>query len=297
LTIGKTQNPGQALRYCRGITRRRARNFYWGLKLLPEPQRSALYAVYAWMRRADDIVDDAADVPAARREIARFRAATVSAFSGGVDGGDPVLLALHDIASRFRLGIEHFHAGLDGQLDDLNGRRYETFEDLQEYCRRVASSVGQICIEIWGYDGTDAPAQADDRGVAFQLTNILRDVVEDARAGRVYLPAEDFARYDLTPRDLLAWSPPDRCRAFLAEQIARAEFFYRRSAPLDDAISASCRPTLWAMTTIYHRLLEKMSRNPAQLVRGPRIRLSTMRKGTIAVRARWRSGAPWAVPR
>jgi phytoene synthase len=271
MTTAVDHNPAAAMQYCRDLTRRRARNFYYGLKLLPEPRRSAMYAIYAWMR------------------IEALRRATDHAFTGE-PGDDPVLIGIADTASRFPIRAEHFHDMLDGQLDDLAGRTYTTFDELREYCQRVASSVGLICIEVWGYRGDDAPAMARDLGIAFQLTNILRDYVEDYDAGRVYLPDEDFAEHDLTPDDLRHWRQPERCLAMLNAQIERAESFYRRADRLDERIEHGSLPTLWAMRAIYHRLLEKIRRDPAQLIRGPRIGLTKMQKGAIALRARLR---PW----
>jgi phytoene synthase len=278
------------MQYCRDLTRKRARNFYYGLKLLPEPRRSAMYAIYAWMRRADDLVDDGgADLDAARERVEALRRATDCAFAGD-PADDPVLIGVADTASRFPIQAEHFHDMLDGQLDDLAGRTYATFDELREYCQRVASSVGLICIEVWGYHGDDAPAMARDLGIAFQLTNILRDYVEDFDAGRVYLPDEEFAEHGMTSEDLRRWRQPERCLAMLNAQIERAESFYRRADRLDERIEPSSLPTLWAMRAIYRRLLEKIRRDPVQLIRGPRIGLTKMEKGTIALRARLR---PW----
>ena len=292
MTVAAASNPDLALRYCRDITRRQARNFYYGLKLLPEPKRAALYAVYAWMRRADDLADKTGiDPEQARQRIEDLRTATAQILTGQSRPDDPVLIGLKDVHSRFDLRIEPFHDVLDGQLDDLAGRTYETFDDLREYCRRVASSVGLICISIWGYDDDRAPGLAVDRGIALQLTNILRDFVEDLDAGRVYLPAEDFHRHGLDPSSLRRWRDPKRCEAFLREQLDRAESYYVRSAPLDEMINPTCRPTLWAMTTIYHRLLEKMKRDPARLMAGRRIGLSVLAKCAIVMQARRRGRA------
>ena len=276
-----------ALRHCRAITRRRARNFYYGLTLAPEPQRSALFAVYAWMRRADDLVDGADGQPDAQRQgLEVFRAATDVALEGRADGDDPLWIALADVAARFDLDRAHFHAMLDGQLEDARGRRYETFEQLREYCYRVASAVGLICIEVWGYRDPAARDLAVDRGIAFQLTNILRDYKQDFDAGRVYLPRQAFEACRLEPRELRRWSPPDRCRRLIEDHLELAESFYRRSVPLDAMITASCRPTLWAMTRIYHGLLEKIKQSPPRIVLGKRLRLSALQKSAIAFRAR-----------
>ena len=287
-----------ALLYCREVTRRRARNFYYGLKLLPEPQRSALYAIYAWMRRADDLVDAAGEGgKTAETKLVDFGRKTVDAVGGAAAGTtsartamrDPVLVGLHEVARRFPLDVELFRAMLEGQLDDLAGRSYRTFADLREYCERVASSVGLVCISIWGYEGEEAPTLAVERGIAFQLTNILRDVNQDLDSGRVYLPREDFERHGITPETLRAWADPVRCRSFLLEQIDRAEDFYRRSEPLDDMITPACRPTLWTMTRIYHGLLRQMRADPARIIRGRRVRLGALNKGTIVIRARLRA--------
>jgi phytoene synthase len=279
--------PDAAKRHCRAVTRRRARNFYWGLRLLPEPQRTALYVIYTWMRRADDIVDDAGDRREAMRQLDAFRAATDDALNGRAPGEDLLLVALADLSDRHRLPVDQFHAVLDGQRDDLEGRTYETLEDTLAYCRRVASSVGLICIELWGYDDERAPALAVDRGIAFQLTNILRDLAVDAEAGRCYVPAEDLARHDLDLSGLLAWSDPRRCEALVCEQVARAESYYRRSAPLDAMVNAACRPTLWAMTRIYHDLLTTIARRPQLIVSPGSVKLSAPRKGMIMLRAKW----------
>ncbi len=287
----------QAYRFCRDVTRRRARNFYYGLKLTPEPQRSALYSVYAWMRRADDLVDNAPKITDdLRRDIAAFRATTDAALSGRVTVNEHLWVALADTASRFELPSEAFHLTLEGQLDDLAGAQYATFNDVRDYCYRVASTVGVICIGIWGYSDPAARELAIDRGIAFQMTNILRDYREDFDVGRVYLPAEDFKRHGITPHDLRRWSDPSACRAMITRQVERANSYYERSAPLDAMISRSGRPTLWAMTAIYHALLAKIEQAPQRIVGDRRLRLSSLRKGSIALRARWLNGRGSVTP-
>ncbi len=199
-------------------------------------------------------------------------------------------MALADTAARFDLPREAFHLTLEGQLDDLAGAHYATFGDVRDYCYRVASTVGLICIGIWGYSDPAARELAIDRGIAFQMTNILRDYREDFDAGRVYLPVEDFKRHGITPGELRGWSDPAACRAMIGRQVERANEYYERSAPLDDMISRSGRPTLWAMTAIYHALLAKIERSPQRIVGDRRLRLSSLRKGSIAMRARWLDG-------
>lgn len=279
----------QALRYCGEITKKRARNFYYGLKLAPQPQRSALFTIYAWMRKADDLVDDASDDSRqCMEQIETFRANTDAALAGNeVDDDDPMWIALADIAQSFDVQPQMLHAMLDGQIDDLAGRQYENFEQLHEYCYRVASSVGLVCISIWGYTDQAAPELAIDRGIAFQLTNILRDYKEDYDVGRIYLPAEDFAAAKLSPQQLRDWSEPDKCRQFIDAQVQRAKSYYDRSKALDQMITPSCRPALWAMTTIYRSLLRKIQQQPAQIIESKRVRLGAWHKGMIAFRAKF----------
>ena len=278
-----------ALRYCGEITKHRARNFYYGLKLAPEPQRSALFTIYAWMRYADDLVDDASDgSKKCLQQIEAFSAYTDAALAGNeVQDDDPMWIALADVAKRFEVKPQFFHAMLQGQVDDLAGRHYETFEQVREYCTRVASSVGLICISIWGFENPDAPKLAIDRGIAFQLTNILRDYREDYDVGRIYLPAEDFAAHNLEPQQLRNWSVPDKCRQFINAQAQRAKSYYDRSRLLDQMITPSCRPALWAMTTIYRSLLGKIQQQPAQIIESKRVRLGAWHKGMIAFRAKF----------
>ncbi len=291
MTAGAEQTLAPALDFCRAVTRRRARNFYYGLKLTPEPQRSALYAIYAWMRRADDLVDSLpGESEAGRGEIAAFGAATDSALSGRIAQDGHLWVALADTARRFDLPSESFHLVLEGQLKDLTGSQYETFSDVRDYCYHVASTVGLICISVWGYSDPAARELAVDRGIAFQLTNILRDYKEDYDAGRVYLPAEDFARHGLTPQQLRQWADPAACRAMIRELAARTRSFYEQSAPLDQMVGRCGRPTLWAMTTIYEALLSKIERSPRRIVARRRLRLSSLRKGSIALRARLFAG-------
>lgn len=281
----------RAYAFCRDVTRRRARNFYYGLKLTPQPQRSALYSVYAWMRRADDLVDNAPELTDdLGRDIAAFRAATDAALSGRITGNEHLWIALAATAARYELPREAFHLTLEGQLEDLAGAHYATFTDVRDYCYRVASTVGLICIGIWGYSDPAARELAVDRGIAFQLTNILRDYKEDFDVGRVYLPTEDFQRHGITPQGLRQWSDPAACTAMIEQQVERAKSFYDRSAPLDGMVSRGGRPTLWAMTAIYGALLAKIERSPQRIVGDRRLRLSSLRKGSIALRARWLGG-------
>ncbi|MBL9121930.1 MAG: phytoene/squalene synthase family protein [Phycisphaerae bacterium] len=288
----------EAYAACEAVVRVQAKNFYYGLRLTPEPKRSAMYAVYAWMREADDIADEAGHSQAERfATLERFRAQTDAALTGTPTDGRPLWIALADVARRHDLVSQDFHDMLDGQLADLAGTvRCATWEELRLTCYRVASTVGLVCIRVWGYTDPKAVDCAIDRGIAFQLTNILRDIREDFANGRVYLPQDELARHGLTPESLLAWPEGNpamatRCRAFMEFQVRRAEALYQASEPLDRLIDADCRPTLWALTEIYHRLLHRIGRDPRRAIVGERVRVPTWEKLWIGFRAKRRTFA------
>ncbi len=298
--VASAESPAlrEAYEQCRRITRSNARNFYFGLRLTPEPKRSSLYAIYAWMRRADDLVDDSLGDEAA---LADFRERTSRVFRGAwrphrdpehaneIDADQAMWHAFADTVSRFRLRETEFREMIEGQLSDLHGAKYRTLDDLVTYCRHVASTVGLVCISIWGFDGSArARRLAEWRGIAFQLTNILRDYAEDYDVGRVYLPADDFARFDLTPEELRNWSNPDACLEFMRFQIKRAAEYYERSAPLGDVVNEDGQAALAAMTRIYRRLLELIAVTPRRAAAGSaRIRVATSRKIVIGLTAAW----------
>jgi phytoene synthase len=284
-----TVSSSTAYAWCREVTRVRARNFYYGLKLLPEPKRSALYAIYAWMRMADDLIDEATDVEQARAELARFDRDTTSTLHGTPPSDEPMWIAMADVATNWTLDPECFSMMIAGQAADLQSRTIESPSDLITYCNQVASSVGLVCIDIWGYTDPAARELAIERGIAFQLTNILRDLREDLELGRCYLPAEQLRAAHVSTDDLLAWRHNDVCEALVGCWIDRAQQAYTLSAPLDDMIDRACRPTLWAMTTIYHSLLEKIAHEPRCVVGEGRVRLSPIRKSMVALQARWQA--------
>ncbi len=295
----------QAYRHCREVTRLRARNFYYGLKLTPEPKRSSMYAVYAWMRRADDLADAAVgSLDQRRAAIDAFRSRTrmvlragsaslISAAAGSFSPSDELLFrALADTAQRHRLSPQPFFDMLAGQEADLSHREYQSFDELRGFCYDVASTVGLVCIEVWGFNNSAARELALDQGVAFQLTNIIRDFKQDLDQGRCYLPMAELNRAGLTPESLRNWSDPTACTAFIQAQADRAEQYYQRSRDLLSMISPDCRPTLWAMTEIYHRLLQRIRQDPASIVRLKRVRLSSFAKAAIAFRAQRMSRSP-----
>ena len=285
-----------ALWACAEITRTQARNFYHGLRLLPSPKREALYAVYAWMRIADDIADeDGVEADARRARLEALAADTRRALAGDARDDSPVLVALAAVSRRYALPSADFDAAIEGQRMDLEPRVYATFAETELYCDRVASTVGRICLDIWGVrdaaDAARARALSTKRGIAFQLTNILRDIREDLARGRCYLPADELAAHGLDAAALVAWREPDACARFMRVQCARAARFFDESAALDAMVSTDARATILAMSEIYRGILRVIERDPAKAMR-ERARLSAVAKSWIAVRARLGMLAP-----
>lgn len=278
-------SPDAALAWCRKLVRQRAGNFYWGLCLLPEPRRSAMYAIYAWMRRADDIADDDSDLAHAREALDVFADRTRAVLSGEGCPDTPMWQSLAWAAETWNLPGEPFFDMLQGQRDDLSGRIIETREDLLDYCRMVASTVGVLCITVWGYRGPEAVALAAHRGIALQLTNVLRDIGADIGRGRCYLPAQQLRSRGLAPTALAAWNPPDACEALVRSWIEEARSRYESSAPLEGMVAKDCRSTLRAMTAIYVSLLDRIERDPSRVCGVPGVRLSKLSKVRIALQA------------
>lgn len=274
-----------AVKACETVTRLRARNFYYGLRLTPLDRRWAMYAVYAWMRQADDLADEHGPSRSERAQRMQiFREDTEQALAGHADPSQPAMVALAEAVQQFQLKPEEFREMLLGQWGDLDAAAFQSWEDLRTFCYRVAGTVGLICIRIWGFSNPEAPRLAIERGIAFQLTNVLRDLREDLDAGRCYVPLREFAAMELTPAELRDWKQSDRCVEFIRAQTQRARLHYERSQPLDAMIDPACRPTLWAMTQIYSGILDRIEANPQIVVAG-RARLSNFRKAWIAWRA------------
>jgi phytoene synthase len=282
-----------AYRACLSITRRRAANFYYGIRLLPPAKRRALSAVYAFARRVDDIGDGpgaaAARHEAGLRELERQRRLVCD--PGASTGlADPVIVAVADAVRRFALPVEAFGDLIDGVEMDLRGAEYDTFDELVVYCRRVAGSIGRLSVGVFGAtDGALASRRADDLGVAMQLTNIVRDVREDRRLGRRYLPVEDLRRAGCTDDDLAAGAPP-AAAVVLAEAERARQWFDRglRLMPLLDRRSAAC---VGAMTGIYRRLLSRIERSPEAVFAG-RVSVPAWEKAYVAAASLAGRGVP-----
>jgi phytoene synthase len=288
-------NRVEALRACAEITRREARNFHYGLRLLPTRPRLALYAVYAWMRVLDDLADDPGrSAEEGRKAIERFEAATRTVLDGGEAAGadareQAVLTGIAWVAGERALDPADIAGAIEGQRMDLEPRVYATFAETELYCDRVAATVGRICLDVWGVrDGADAALARElstKRGIAFQLVNILRDIREDRARGRCYLPADELAANGLTVDSLLGWQDAARCARFMEIQCARAERIFAESAPLESLVARDAVPTLAAMSAIYRGILRKIARDPRGALER-RARLSALEKSWIALRAR-----------
>ena len=272
-------NVDEAYARCAEITNAQAKNFSYGIRLLPPPKRAALSAVYALARRVDDIGDG--DLPPAEKlaALAQVRA-DLTALPGA--GDDPVLVAINDAARRYELPMEEFGILIDGCEMDVNGTVYVTFDDLVGYCRRVAGSIGRLSLAVFG---TTYPESAEPRaealGVALQVTNILRDVVEDRGMGRVYLPQDDAKRFGCEP-DLSG--PPDAIAALVSFETTRAREWFGRGLELLPLLDRRSRACVAAMAGIYRRLLGRIERDPGAVLRG-RVSVPTSEKLWVAARA------------
>jgi 15-cis-phytoene synthase len=257
---------------CKGVARRSAKNFYYGFLVLPSEKRNAFCAVYAFMRHADDISDDPSIDPQQKRErLSEWLQAANSVFAGQPTD-DPVLMALADSQRRFRIPQQLFEKLVQGTNMDLDipasgevpAVVCETFDDLKQYCYYVASIVGLVCIRIFGYEEKKAEFLAEDCGLAFQLTNIIRDVKEDAGMGRIYVPQEDLTRFNLTaeqfaPASLSDPAKPEQLRPVLEYEADRARRYYESAKWLMELIDQDSRAALWVLVEIYSRLLKKMA--------------------------------------
>lgn len=291
---------------CEEITRREARNFYFGLRLTPQPKRAALYAIYTWMRRADDIADDSPSAEVGLGELSLFRAQTERALTGdNPDHADPRWPAFIAAARDYALDPACLRLALDAMAFDLQGPHVPDDDRLLWYCRAVASTVGLLCTQVWGCapDRGPPPAHpaaharsapllphvrtlAERRGVAFQLTNILRDFAADfdLSPSRVYVPTAALAEARLTAGEIRRWSSPKRCADFVRAFAARAQREFDASRGLDAAIHPDGRATLRAMTAIYRAILDRIEREPVLCIHDTPASLPTVRKVAIAAR-------------
>lgn len=270
--------------HCRGIARAAARNFFYAIGILPEAKRDALCALYAFMRRADDIADSAGKVAEKQRHLAAWRAALDRALLRDYVEGD-VLPALHHALSRYNVPPRYLHDLVSGMEMDLSVTSYATFDRLREYCYRVAGTVGLSCLHVFGFDDPRAPEMAEKLGIAFQLTNILRDVAQDLQMGRVYLPQEDLDRFACAA-DLASRNLTPAFVELMRFQADRAWAFYTEGAQLLPLVAEDSRPALWALARIYSGILAKIEARGYDVFSPPRVGLSHAEKTWIMFRAR-----------
>jgi phytoene synthase len=285
---------------CRGIARREARNFYYSFLALPRDKRNALSAVYAFMRHADDLSDDESRSPLERMQRLSDWLESWHAVEAGTPSTDPVFVALADAQQRYSIPSKLLDQLVEGTSMDVRSAQAEayereygaarvtaattmrmpqTFAELYRYCYLVASVVGLVCIRIYGYDDPRAEELAERCGIAFQLTNIIRDVKEDAGRGRVYFPQEDLARFGIAPEEFMdpeALQQP-RLKPLLDFEAGRARKYYEAADELLPLIHEDSRAALWVMVSIYRRLLERIAEMNYDVLHG-RIRLSASEK-------------------
>ncbi len=266
--------------HCRAVAKARAKNFYYSFVLLDDDRRNAMCAMYAFMRYCDDLSDE----PGATRSAMERWRAELSAALAGAPGESPVWPGFLDAIRRYNIPHQYFHDMIDGVASDLEPQVVVDFDALYRYCYRVASVVGLTTIHIFGFTSPAALPLAEKCGIAFQLTNILRDVKEDCELGRQYLPAEDLDRFGVTAADLASGQRSEKFAALMDFELERAKRYYDESAPLLGMVRKESRASLWALITIYSDLRDKIAESPTGVL-AKRVSLSTMAKVVIVLRA------------
>ena len=255
----------ESYRACQRVARSAASNFYRCFRVLPQPKRHAMHALYAFFRLTDDIADgeDPRGAASRRSELAAWRTQLEATLAG--ENVHELSLALHDTVTRYAIPAEYLTAALDGAASDLDHRPVQSLEELLEYCYRVASTVGLACIHVWGFTDPRALEPAAACGYAFQMTNILRDIRDDALRGRVYLPLDDLARFDYSAGELCSGVVDDRYRRLMAFQIARTESYYEQARKLTHYLHPEGRRIYRVMLAAYGCLFEQIRRRHGEL--------------------------------
>lgn len=271
----------KAYEYCQQIARSKARNFYYAFRTLPSRKRRAIHAVYAFCRVCDDIADEERPLDEKRRLLAQTR----DKLAWGRDGAapDPVFTALKDTADTFDIPARLLEEVIDGVEMDLTQDRYQSFEDLKGYCYKVASAVGLICIEVFGYTDSRAKWYAVDLGIGMQLTNILRDMKEDAQLGRIYLPLDDLDSFGYAESDLVEGKVNDAFRDLMAHQVRRARSYLASGRRLMPLVSPEARACPAVLVGVYSSILDHIEASGFDVYR-ERIGLSTSEKILLMAR-------------
>jgi 15-cis-phytoene synthase len=269
-------------RYCEQLARREAGNFYHAFRVLPRSQRQAMCALYAFLRLTDDLGDGPGSAEEKRGLLVDWRKRFERVLQG--DYSHPLHAALHNTICLYAIPTRYLRDVIDGVEMDLDTTRYPTFADLYQYCYRVASAVGLACIYIWGFQDERAKEHAEEAGIAFQLTNILRDLGEDASRGRVYLPLEDLDRFRYPVENLRRGAQDECFRSLMRFEIERARQYYDASRPLADLLPPAGRAVFVVMTRTYRGLLDAIERRDYDVF-SSRVALSSWRKLGLVVQA------------
>ena len=291
MVIANAYSLAQSYRHCRELTRREARNFYYGFILLPSSQRRAMYSSYAFSRICDDIVDDEGKTsPDKREDLNNFRRELDLCLQGQPEG--PVFPALRDAIQRFQIPTEYFHQILDGVEMDLDVHRYSTFEQLKGYCHLVASIPGLVTIEICGYQGgEEARLHATELGIAMQLTNIIRDIREDANRDHIYLPEDEMRAFGYSEEELMAGLQNEAFYRLMDYQVQRAMEYFRLGRQLLPLVPRRSRACVAALANIYQALLGRIVSRHYDVFQ-QRVTLNSCQKIAVASRALARSMLP-----
>jgi phytoene synthase len=269
-----------AERTCARLVRHEARNFYWGFLALPRPKRIAIYALYSFARQVDDEIDE--PKLNATGALSRHRERLQACVKGVRE--DPVMMVLGQAMDRYSIPFSELTDLVDGVEMDLRHHRYQSWKELAGYCRLVAGSVGRMCVRIFGHSDPAALRHADQLSLAFQLTNILRDVREDAQLGRIYLPQDELDHFDLPEAEIFGPHPGLGWERLVAFEVKRAQRLYDDGLQVCHYVSPSSAACVRTMAGIYRRLLERIANNPRRIL-STRVSLSTPAKLSVAVRS------------
>jgi len=277
-----------AYEYCQRVARKQAKNFYYAFRTLPILKRRAIYATYAFCRMCDDIADEDTPLDEKRRQFSETRnwlteSLRCSGYEVGNDALPPEFAALSDATAAFGIPHHYYTQVIEGVESDLVKTRFENFEELKAYCYQVASVVGLICIEVFGYEDEAAREYAIDMGIAMQLTNILRDIKEDAERDRIYIPLDEMARFGYSEDDLKQGIIDERFRSLMALQVNRARDYYQRSQKLFPLIDAGARACPKVLHHAYRSILDRIDAQGYDVF-SQRIGLSTFEKLMITGR-------------
>jgi phytoene synthase len=270
----------ESYRHARRVARTRARNFYYSFLLLDAARRDSLCSIYAFMRHCDDLSDEPGATAAA---LDRWREETAEALLGR-PSANPLWLGFTDTVNRYRIPHCYFDEMIDGVTSDLTRTRFDTFDELYRYCYQVASVAGLCLVHIFGFREPRALELAEKCGIAFQLTNVLRDAGEDYRLGRIYFPRADRERFGVDEKSFGGRRVAEPLRALFAEYGRRARGYYDESRPLIELVDPSCRASLWALIEIYSRVLARIDERRYEVL-GERIRLSAIEKSLVVLHA------------